>query len=321
MFSRFVCCGIHPSIFLRGDELQDYMVSHDVVFVLVLLRICLHGEKMKIIRVFPRKTAATPDDENVRIACPPGLFDAADEVHIVVLFSWDLQAAEQLAFQWARVAPVKIGGPALGDPGGDFTPGMYVKRGYVMTSRGCPNKCWFCRVWRTEGNIRELPITEGHNLLDSNILACSDDHIRSVFAMLAAGRKKYKKPIEFTGGLEAARLKQWHVDELAKLKPGQMFFAYDTPDDLEPLMCAGNMFLSSGWTRGTHSLRCYVLCGYGGDTFDSAEHRMRQAITAGFMPMAMLYRDEKGDRDQQWMKWQRTWARPAIINAKMRDAA
>jgi hypothetical protein len=239
-------------------------------------------------------------------------------VHICVLFSWDLQAAERLAFQWARVAPVKIGGPALGDPGGEFVPGMYAKKGYVMTSRGCPNKCWFCRVWRTEGNIRELPITEGHNLLDSNILACSDEHIKAVFAMLAEGRKKYKKPIEFTGGLEAARLKQWHVDELRKLKPKQLFFAYDTPDDLEPLVIAGKMLLDAGFTTASHALRCYVLCGFNGDTFDRASKRMAQALASGFMPMAMLYRDEKGDRDPQWMRWQRMWARPAIINEKMK---
>ena len=36
----------------------------------------------KIIRVFPRRTNATPDDENVRIATTPGLWEEADEVHI-----------------------------------------------------------------------------------------------------------------------------------------------------------------------------------------------------------------------------------------------
>ena len=37
---------------------------------------------MKIIRVFPRKTNATPDDDLVRIGTEPGLFDEADEVHV-----------------------------------------------------------------------------------------------------------------------------------------------------------------------------------------------------------------------------------------------
>ena len=44
----------------------------------------------KIIRVFPTKTNATPDDELVRIHEVPSLFDEADEVHISVAFTWDI---------------------------------------------------------------------------------------------------------------------------------------------------------------------------------------------------------------------------------------
>lgn len=275
----------------------------------------MNGADMRrIIRVFPRRTAATPDDDLVRIATPPGLFDEADEVHISVTFTWDLGAAEKLAHQWGPVAPVKIGGPATGEPGGEFVPDMYVKKGYVLTSRGCPNRCWFCSVWRREGaEIRELPITDGWNVLDDNLLACSESHIQRVFEMLAKTKQKYRKPVEFTGGLEAARLQPWHVERLRELRPKQMFFAYDTPDDLAHLKRAGEMLLSAGWTVKSHTLRAYVLCGYDKDTFEDAERRMGEAQSAGFMPMAMLYRDDAGKRTSEWMRWQRKWARPAII--------
>jgi hypothetical protein len=271
---------------------------------------------MKIIRVFPRKTSATHDDEDVRIACPPGLFDEADEVHIPVLFTWDKQTAERLAELWEQVAPVRVGGPAYDDPGGLFVPGLYVKKGYVMTSRGCPNRCWFCSVPKREGTIREIPTTEGHNLLDSNILACSDNHIKAVFMMLEQGKKLYKKPVEFTGGLEAKRMKLWVATSLKELKPKQLFFAYDTPDDLDPLIEAGKLLVDAGFKThpSSHVLRCYVLCGFKGDTFEKAEMRMKQTLHAGFTPMAMLYRDQKGDRDKQLMRWQRVWARPSIIH-------
>lgn len=275
---------------------------------------------MRIIRVFPRRTAATPEDNLVRIACPPGFFDEADEVHVSVLFTEDIPVAERLAEMWQKVAPVQVGGPAYKAHGGDFVPGMYVKKGYVITSRGCPNQCWFCAAWKNEGRIvRELPITEGHNLLDNNILACSDDHIRKVFKMLKHGKKKYHKPIEFTGGLEAARLKPWHVEALREIKPKQLFFAYDTPDDLEPLMVAGSMLLGAGWTRESHTLRCYVLCGFNGDTYDKAEDRMQEALKAGFLPMAMFFRDQNETKEKpyQWAAWQRRWARPAIMAKKM----
>ena len=275
---------------------------------------------MKIIRVFPRRTSATPDDEDVRINTPPGLFDEADEVHIPVLFTWDVAQAERLARMWEDVAPVKIGGPAYGDHGGDFVPGMYAKRGYVMTSRGCPNRCWFCSVWRREGDIREIPITGGWNLLDSNILACSEPHIRAVFSMLAAGAKKWGRRPEFTGGLEAARLKPWHVELLREIRPKQLFFAYDTPDDLDPLREAGKMLLSGGFTTASHALRCYVLCGWGGDTVEAANARMVQAMDAGFIPMAMAYRDERGEKSKEWARFQRMWARPAIIMGAATEA-
>jgi hypothetical protein len=270
---------------------------------------------MKIIRVFPRKTKATPDDENVRINCPPGLFDEADEIHISVAFTWDLPRAEWLEKQWRHVAPTKIGGPALNEQGGDFIPGKYLKEGYVITSRGCPNNCWFCSVPKREGRtIRELPIVEGCNILDDNILACSDNHIKSVFAMLSN-----QKNVEFTGGLEAAKLKSWHVECLRKIRPKQIFFAYDTPDDYEPLLDAGKLLSGYGFKlyHQNHALRAYVLCGYPKDTFDLAEKRMFDTIKAGFMPMAMLWRNDTGERNLDWSKFQRQWARPAIIASNM----
>lgn len=61
---------------------------------------------MRLIRVFPRRTKATPTDALARFG-PPDLFDEADEVHVSVTFTWDKPKAEQLADQWAHVAPVK----------------------------------------------------------------------------------------------------------------------------------------------------------------------------------------------------------------------
>ncbi|MDR2917683.1 MAG: hypothetical protein LBV74_23065, partial [Tannerella sp.] len=67
----------------------------------------------RIIRVFPRKTAATPDDDLVRIGTTPALFDEADEVHISVAFTWDLKWADWAADQWKHAATVTVGGPAF----------------------------------------------------------------------------------------------------------------------------------------------------------------------------------------------------------------
>ncbi len=264
----------------------------------------------KIARVFPRRTKASPDDE-LAFFDEPGLFPIdVDEVHVSVAFTYDIPRAERLAAAWERIAPVSLGGPAYNNPGGDFVPGMYLKNGYVITSRGCPNDCWFCSVPKREGReIRELPVTDGWNVLDDNLLACSENHIRSVFSML----KNQKHRVEFTGGLEAARLNDWHVNLLADLKPKQLFFAYDTPDDYEPLQAAAKKIFDAGFTVASKSVRAYCLVGYPADTMEKADKRLRDCVSLGITPMAMLWRNEKGDRDYEWRKFARAWARPAMI--------
>ena len=265
---------------------------------------------MAILRVFPRKTKATPEDEYVRIG-EPDLFIPEDvtEIHISVAFSYDLEYAEKLAELYQRYAPVKIGGPAFNKPGGEFIPGLYIKKGYVITSRGCPNHCWFCAVHRREYNgLHELEIKDGWNILDDNLLACSEKHIRAVFNML----KRQKHKAVFTGGLEAKILKTWHVELLKEIKAQRIYFAYDTPDDLEHLIYASKLFKEAHFGN-IHNLMCYVLIGYPKDTFEDAEKRLRTCLHLGFCPYAMLYRNSKGETNLEWRKFQRLWVRPAIL--------
>ena len=276
---------------------------------------------MRILRVFPAATRATPHDELAVVDRGPGLFDQADEVHVSCLFTWNRERAERLARQWERVAPVKVGGPAFGTRGEDFVPGMYVAEGYTITSRGCPNRCWFCSVWRREGNqVRELPIMPGYNVLDDNLVACTEEHIRAVFDML----RSQPEPVEFSGGWEAARLRQWHVELLATVKLHQVWFAYDEDSDLEPLIAAGKLLREAGinLTKSgnvSHRIRCYCLVGWPKDSFDAADKRLRTAYANGFLPMAMLFRDAKGKTEHQWRRFQKFWARPASINRMCRD--
>lgn len=273
---------------------------------------------MRIARVFPSRTSMTPTDDLAFVNCPPPLLilPEIDEVHVSVAFTWDLPRAEQLAEAWRVVGvPVRMGGPAFNEPGGEFVPGRYVKRGAVITSRGCPNHCWFCAVPKREGGLRELPIMDGRNVLDDNLLACSEPHVRAVFDML---ERQPKRPV-FTGGLEARIMQPWHAAELRRVRTKRMYFAYDTPDDFEPLVNAGKLLREAGFTFASHSMCCYCLIGYKGDTFDKAEKRLTDTIKAGFMPYAMLYRDNEGKRDKQWQRFQREWLRPEIIATKARE--
>jgi len=291
----------------------------------------MHG----IIRVFPRRTKATPDDalaftgsptkeflqnldnENIDI-----LFAQANkrkEVHISTVFTYDIPKAEQLAEDWHKAGlTVKIGGPAFNTPGGNFTPGLYLKEGYVITSRGCNRKCWFCSAWRRESGLRELPIQNGHIVNDDNILACSEKHIRAVFDMLS---RQEKRPI-FAGGLDSRLLSEWHVDLLREARTERMYFAYDSPEDLEPLIQAGRLLRNGGIIDASgHKLKCYVLIGYPDDTMENAEKRLLNAWRVGFYPYAMLYHDEKGEVSHDWKTFQRKWTRPQIVYHKLKEVS
>lgn len=276
---------------------------------------------LRIARVFPTRTNMTPIDSDAYYG-PPDLFTPEyDEVHISVAFTWDINRARSLASQWGKFeklkGPVKIGGPAFDDLGGDFIPGLYLKPGVTITSRGCVNKCSFCFVPKREGHIRELEIKEGNIIQDNNLLACSSTHIHKVFSML-----KRQKAIVFQGGLEASRITNEIVQELRGLRIKELWLAYDNMAHALPLERAVCK-LSKYFTP--RQIRCYVLIGYGSDdSIDKAEMRLRYAYELGTYPFAMLYRDAHSGRinkSKEWRELQRKWSRPAAYKTFMSSKA
>ena len=282
-----------------------------------------NGGNDVIARVFPRKTAASPTDELAFFGEPT--IDAIStcirknvrEVHISVTFTYDLQRADDLYEMWQVLGvPVEVGGPAFDDRMGDFTPGMYLRDGLIFTSRGCTKDCWFCSVPRcAHGTVRELEVVDGWNIMDDNILGTSERHFKEVCEML----KREKHPAVFSGGLEPSLLQQWQADLLREVKPARIYTAYDTKDDLEPLVEMGRKLRIAGFKPASHTMFCYVLIGYDGDSFSDAEKRMIETVRAGFIPFAMLFRDADGEVNAEWRKFQREWCRQMIVCKKFNE--
>jgi len=268
---------------------------------------------MKIIRVFPRRTAATPDDAMAFVGPPPfaAMRPKADAVHVSVTFTWDIPLARRLASSWGRFYDrVKTGGPALGDAGGEFTPGLYMKPGYLMTSRGCPQKCKSCLVPKREGRIRVLLIKDGHDVCDNNLLACPRGHIEAVLEMMNGQRARAR----FTGGLEARHVSPWFARALADMRLDIAYTAYDRPSSKPHVEAALRLLREAGgWCDGTarRRLACYVLVAHDGDTISEAVKRLEWVVSLGVQPFPMFYQPDQATRREEPADWTRA-LRPFI---------
>lgn len=284
------------------------------------------GLPENIARVFPRRTKWTPTDENAFVGEPPLGCPHFDEVHISVTFTWDIQRAYQLVQEWSNYGRrILVGGPAISSlihniyANDKFTPGMYIKNGVVFTSRGCPGNCWYCLVPKWEGELRELPITDGHIVQDNNLLACSEKHIRAVFEML-----KSQHRIEFAGGLQADLITEWIGQELSKLNIRHLWLSYDRDGDPIKISRAVRILHKFGFKRD--QIRCYVLIGYKGDSILEASVRLTHAWSLGTLPFAMRYRkpSKKFDNsfvytDRAWNELTTKWSNPKTIKAMMKN--
>jgi hypothetical protein len=262
----------------------------------------------RIIRVFPRRTNGTPDDDMAFVGELPLFRPEADEVHVSCTFTWDLPEARRLARSWGRSYRVKIGGPAFrpafGETPGEFVPGRYLRHGYVITSRGCPKSCWFCLVSKREGDLRTLPIRDGYDVVDNNLLACPRPHIEAVFDMLS----RQKERARFSGGFDACYVEPWLVKALKEIRTDAAFLAYDRPGVEKVLAAAIDLLRPCFWKR---RLGVYVLCGYPGDTIEAAKERCQWVAGHGALPFPMFYRDEnwKGRVPSRWQALVRKHAR------------
>lgn len=264
-----------------------------------------------MIRVFPRKTKWTPTDKLAFVG-DPGLFLPPEQpVKISCAFTWDIPECERLYRAWSGYySDVELGGPAFGDPGGDFKPGMFLKPGVTITSRGCPKQCPWCFVNPREGGIRELPINDGWILQDNNILACSFSHVQSVFEML----QRQPEPISFHGGLDAEFLTEAHIPLFESIRFSELWFACDYVGAVKHIEKAGELFSS----LHRNKKRCYVLIGFDGESIKQAEKRLIKVWDLGFLPFAMLYQgDDKIEYSQDFKKLAKTFCRPAATKAAM----
>lgn len=118
----------------------------------------------------------------------------------------------------------------------EATPPFYApgeKTSYGFITRGCIRKCWFCKVPKHEGTLKEYNPVESIvrgvpgevvKFLDNNILAYP--HHMEVFRWLIERRTR----CEFNQGLDFRLVNDENLDALARLNyEGDYIFAFDDP--------------------------------------------------------------------------------------------
>lgn len=264
------------------------------------------------IRVFPGRTPWTPDDAMAFVGHPPLVRPGTPDtpVMVSVVFKWQRERAERLAEEWGDwYKSVSIGGPAYDNgAGGEFTPGKFLKKGCTITSRGCTKECEWCCERNNE--LREMPIKQGWIVQDSNLLACSEKHIRAVFDML----REQKRNIFFNGGLDKHFLKDWHRPLFDSIRIGELWFACDKTSDLPWLEKAAKILDGIPLRKR----RCYTMIGGGCPENDvesvkDAERRIERVLELGFMPFCQLFQPDEGVKvyPEEWRNVRRKWSRPA----------
>lgn len=270
---------------------------------------------MPTIRVFPHKTSFTPDDDYAFVGMPTMFLPEHDEVHISCTFTWDKQTCEDLAYQWEGQTdkPVRIGGPAFESPVDEFTPGMYIHKNIVFTTRGCNNNCPWCCVPKREGKLKEQTIYAGNIVQDNNFLQASKSHKDKVFDMLRTQRMAI-----FRGGLEADLINDHFISGCQRLKTmPELWLACDTDASLPRFKIACEKLKKAGWKQD--KIRCYALIG---DDMEKNEARCREIFEVGALPFAQLYREfseTKTTYSHEWNHLERMWQRPAIMKSRMKE--
>lgn len=196
-----------------------------------------------------------------------------------VIFTWQLPEA------WSRCVwykeqgyRVQVGGPAVSlFP--EYLSQVATVNGFKVNalpkhndqatrfSTGCVNKCPFCAVPITEGNLQECEGEPKPIVCDNNLLACSERHFDHVIDLL-----KPVPCVDMNQGLDCRIIKPYHIDRLRELNLHCVRFAWDHIKEEGHVIDAVNLCLKAGIPKS--KIRVYVLVGFH-DTPEDALYRMQ----------------------------------------------
>jgi len=243
-------------------------------------------------------------------------------INISVTFSWLLDKAVQRKVAYmAEEKRVLLGGPAanyagIADAGCVSAVGRH-NPDACFTSYGCPNRCEFCIVGQTEGDLRELDYWEPKPIVcDNNLTACSLRHFDRVVDSL-----KGLSGVDINQGMSASLITDYQASRLTELDMRCVRLAWDNISYESKFLRGWDILRRAGFPRSKISV--YILIGYK-DTPEDALYRLEGVRRLGGVPFPMRYQpldtpkrnSHVGDNwtHAELMRFCRYWANLRITN-------
>lgn len=164
-----------------------------------------------------------------------------------------------------------------------------------FTTRGCPNKCGYCMVWKMEPDFYIQPnwkksITENKFeialISDNNFLSAPISHIEKVVKTLIDNKKK----VIFNNAIDVRLMTKEKAKLISKLKYTRngLRFAFDRMEDDGYYQKAMEMMIETGFKIKGNSYT-YILFNFN-DTPKEAYYRAKESWKYGSNPYLMKYR-------------------------------
>lgn len=172
------------------------------------------------------------------------------------------------------------------------------KAGIGYSTKGCPNKCEFCDVWRREGDLHQAssiadivnPESDLMFLLDNDFSAdpYNLDKIKEI--------NERGLTVEITQGINVRRMTDELAVALGTMKHRRsLHYAWDITEQ-ENIVVRGIKILSQ--TIKPYRHRCYMLVGFN-STFEQDTYRFRRLREMGVDPYVMIYRGPERKLDEK----------------------
>lgn len=168
-------------------------------------------------------------------------------------------------------------------------PKLTQNKAFGFLTRGCPNCCPFCTVWKREGkrSVKVADLSEWWKdqknivLLDGNILACNERE--DLIMQLADSGAN----IDYTQGLDARFIDNDIAKLICQTKVAMVHFAFDLMKN-EKAIINGLKIFKKYFNKSDRYCKVYILTNFN-TSFEEDFYRVKKVIELGYRPDIRIY--------------------------------